>query len=55
MYFQIYTDQSGYWRWRLVAGNHEIIAHGESYTRRDNCLKAVQLVKGSGTAPVYEV
>ncbi len=43
MKFEIY--QSGeQFRWRLRAANHEIVAAGEAYTSRQNCLKAIQLV-----------
>lgn len=44
MYFEVYKDASGQWRWRLKGGNHEPIASGESYTTKDNCLKAIGLV-----------
>ncbi len=54
MYFEIY--QSAFqWRWRLKAANHEIIASGESYTTRENCLHAIRLVMQTTTAtPIYE-
>lgn len=35
------------WRWRLRAGNGEIIAHGESYHHKQDAIDAVELVKGS--------
>jgi uncharacterized protein YegP (UPF0339 family) len=54
MYFQIYMDGSGYWRWRLRAANHEIIASGEAYYNKSDCLRAIALVKGTYGAPVYE-
>lgn len=39
MYFTIYQDKAGEWRWRLVAKNNEIIADsGESYQDRDGVL-----------------
>ena len=56
MTYYIYRDQSGYWRWRLVAANNRIIANsGEGYHNKSDCLHAINLVKSSGSAPVYEV
>lgn len=50
MYFQIYREagcgKDAQWRWRLRAGNHEIIASGESYTSRAGVLHAINLIKG---------
>lgn len=55
MYYKMYKDVSGQWRWRLVAGNARIIADsGESYWNKSDCLAAINLVKGSSSAPVYE-
>lgn len=54
MYFQLYRDTSGYWRWRLRAANHEPLASGEGYVNRSDCLHAIELVKGAYNAPVYE-
>ncbi|OHV62615.1 hypothetical protein LCM4577_14010 [Mesorhizobium sp. LCM 4577] len=52
-YYEIY--KSGYeWRWRFKSNNHEIIASGESYWNKADCLNAIALVKGSKDAPVYE-
>lgn len=54
MHYRIYQDQDGYWRWRLRAANNEIIASGEAYVQKANCLHAIALVKASSNAPVYE-
>ena len=55
MYFQIYVDKNHEWRWRLKGGNHEIIAHGEGYTTKQNCLHAINLVKNTtSNTLVYE-
>ena len=43
--FRVYKDVSGQWRWRFTAGNGKIVASGEGYRRRIDCLKAVQLIK----------
>ncbi|MYA95547.1 MAG: DUF1508 domain-containing protein [Nitrospinae bacterium] len=55
MYYTIYKDTKGLWRWNLRARNHEIIAHGESYVNKSDCLHAINLVKASSNAPVREV
>jgi len=49
-------DARGEWRWRLKASNGEIIADsGEGYKNEADCLAAIELVKGSGKAPVVEI
>lgn len=32
--FEIYQDASGKFRWRLKAGNGEVVATGQSYTSK---------------------
>lgn len=56
MTYYVYRDTNGHWRWRLVAGNNRIIANsGEGYWNKTDCYDAISLVKGSYSAPVYEV
>jgi uncharacterized protein YegP (UPF0339 family) len=43
--FEVYRDAAGGYRWRLKAGNGEIIAHGESYTSRAGAHAGVEAVK----------
>jgi uncharacterized protein YegP (UPF0339 family) len=44
--FQIYKDKKGEFRWRLRAGNQEIIATAsEGYKSKDDCEKGISLVK----------
>jgi uncharacterized protein len=53
MYYEIYKDASGQWRWRLWAANYRIIANsGEGYYNRTDCEHAISLVKQSNNAPV---
>jgi len=48
-----WRDASNQWRWHLLAGNNRIIAtSGESYHNEQDCLAAINLVKGSGAAPI---
>ncbi len=55
MEYSIYKDKAGEWRWRLRAANNEIIASGEGYRNKSDCLHAIDLVKDSQDAPVQEV
>lgn len=55
MRYELYRDSDGGWRFRLVAANNEIIATGESYRNRKDCLGAIELVKLSKDAPVRMV
>ncbi len=44
------------WRWRLRANNGEIIASGESYHNRTDCIHAINLVQGTSVnTPIIEV
>lgn len=46
--FKVYVDNSGEWRWRLVAGNNKVIADsGESYKEKKDCEEAIVLVKSA--------
>lgn len=56
MYFVMYKDQTGGWRWRLLAENHQIVADsGESYASRNHCLHGIRLTKSTQAAtPVIE-
>ncbi|WP_411884811.1 YegP family protein [Polaromonas sp. YR568] len=47
MQYQLYpvTVNGGtQWRWRLVAGNNRVIASGESYFNRQDCVDVVNLI-----------
>ncbi|WP_209835607.1 DUF1508 domain-containing protein [Ruegeria sp. HKCCE3926] len=55
MYFELYQDRSKDWRWTLKAANHLTIADSsEGYRNKSDALNGIRLVKGSGTAPIYE-
>ena len=56
MTYWIYKDDAGEWRWRLKHNsNGEIIADsGEGYVSRADCEHGIDLVKGSGDAPVKD-
>jgi len=40
----LYLDAEGLWRWRLVAPNGEVVASGESHTRKWNAKRAARKV-----------
>ena len=53
-YFQ--SKRNNEWYWRLRASNGQIVAvGGEGYKNKADCLRGIELVKGSGDAPVVEV
>ena len=55
MYYELYKDRAGYWRWTLFAVNHRKIADsGEGYVNKNDAVHGIGLVKGSTHAPVYE-
>jgi uncharacterized protein len=55
MRYVVYKDHAGQWRWTLFSANNRKIADsGESYYNKQDCLSAINLVKGSSNAPVYE-
>ncbi len=43
--FEVYKDKKGEYRFRMKAGNGEIIASGEGYTQKANCLKCIESIK----------
>lgn len=56
MAYYVYRDAQLQWRWYLTAANNKKIANsGEGYVNKADCLAAINLVKGSGSAPVKEI
>ena len=54
--FEVYEDKSGQWRFRLKAGNGEIVASGESYPTKDGARKGCEAVqRAAGGAKIEEV
>jgi uncharacterized protein YegP (UPF0339 family) len=39
------NPNTGQYYWHLRADNNEIVAHGETYVRKQSCLDTVNLVK----------
>lgn len=51
--FEMYTDKSGEYRFRLKARNGEIIATSEGYKSKDSCENGIESVKKN--APDAEI
>ncbi|MBF6518480.1 YegP family protein [Nocardia cyriacigeorgica] len=43
--FELYKDSAGKFRFRLKAGNGEIIAQGQAYTSKASALGGIESVK----------
>lgn len=47
MKVDIYKDQAGEWRWRLIAGNGQTVASsGEGFTRRWSAKRSARKALG---------
>ena len=54
--FELYQDKKGKYRFRLKAGNGQIIAVGEDYESKDGALNGIESVKkNAATAEIVEV
>ena len=53
--FEVYEDAAGKYRFRLKAGNGEIIAVGEAYESRAGALNGIESIKkNAGEAEVVD-
>ncbi|APG82766.1 YegP family protein [Corynebacterium pseudotuberculosis] len=43
--FEVYEDRSGKFRFRLKAGNDEIVASGEAYESKASAIKGTEAVQ----------
>ena len=43
--FVVYQDQQGQYRFRLKAGNGQVIATGEAYTTKKACLSGIESIR----------
>ncbi|MFI1584342.1 YegP family protein [Embleya sp. NPDC020630] len=54
--FELYTDKAGKFRFRLKAGNGQIIAVGEAYETRAACMNGIESIKrNAADAKVVEL
>ena len=50
------SKKDGMWYFHLVAPNNEIIAQGQGYTTKDNCINGIEAIKKYvHTAPTNEI
>ena len=42
LYIEVSEDNAGQYRWRAKAGNHEVVAVGESYTTRHDAERSAR-------------
>lgn len=52
--FEMYTDKSGEYRFRLKARNGQIIGISEGYTAKAGCLNGIESVKKNSAAAEIE-
>jgi len=51
--FEVYQDKPGEYRFRLKAGNGQIVASGQAYTTKKACLNGIESIrKNAPDAPV---
>lgn len=54
--FEIYKDKAGKFRFRLKAGNGEVIAVGEAYESKASCLNGIESIrKNAPDAVIVEI
>jgi uncharacterized protein YegP (UPF0339 family) len=53
--YEIYKDSSGGFRFRLKAGNGEVIATGESYKTKAAAQKGIESVKNNAQSAVVDL
>jgi uncharacterized protein YegP (UPF0339 family) len=54
--FEVYQDKAEQFRFRLKAGNGQVIATGEGYTSKAACLNGIESIKkNAADAKVVEV
>lgn len=47
-------DSSSQWYWIYYASNGEAIARSsESYVRRDDCTRSIEIMQGSSNSPIF--
>lgn len=54
--FELYTDKSGEYRFRLKAGNGEVIATGQGYSSKSGAMNGIDSVRrNAADAEVVEI
>lgn len=52
MKYEVWKMKNGDWGWRLIAVNGEIIASGEGFKNKKDCIASIKLVQSSSDAPI---
>ncbi|MDZ4726583.1 MAG: YegP family protein [Leptospira sp.] len=52
--FEVYKDKKGEFRFRLKAGNGEVIASSEGYTTKKSCLNGIESIKKNAADALIE-
>ena len=52
--FEVYVDKAGEFRFRLKAGNGEIIATGEGYKAKKSCLNGIESIRKNADSEIVE-
>lgn len=50
--FEVYTDRKGEFRFRLKAGNGQIICTGEGYKAKKSCLNGIASIRKNSAGPI---
>jgi len=54
--FEVYKDKAGEYRFRLKAGNGQVIATSEGYKSKTSCMNGIESVKKNApTAAIVEI
>lgn len=54
--FEVYEDKGGKFRFRLKAGNGQVIAQGQAYASKESALKGIDSIKANAAdAAVVDV
>lgn len=55
MYYYLYKDTAGYWRWRYVSSNGRTIADSaEGYYNKSDAINGINIMKASYNSPTRE-
>ncbi|NMC59193.1 MAG: YegP family protein [Candidatus Methanofastidiosa archaeon] len=53
--FEVYKDKSGEYRFRLKAGNGQVIATSEGYKTKTSCMNGIESLKKNAAAQIVEI
>ncbi|GAA3931500.1 YegP family protein [Microbacterium soli] len=53
--YELYQDKAGDWRFRLKAGNGEVIATGQGYASKSGAMNGIDSVRRNADSEIVEV